>query len=180
LHLSQALFVLGLFIDIVGAFVLAQGFIVKRLHTLTWEGTSGYGSPPNIRYIASSLAQKADAQVGFGILACGFLLQTLDYLTLSFAEPLHSSISRTCVLVASVAIAGTLYLASVGVRRALTRRYSRNMIPHVLRGTGEATPNTNWVQHVVAQLAPQDRQREGETDSAFVGRILGAYPANAT
>ena len=179
MHLSQALFVLGLFIDIVGAFVLAQGFIVKRLHTLTWEGTSGYGSPPNIRYIASSLAQKADAQVGFGILACGFLLQTVDYLTLSVAEPLDTSISRICVLLASVAIAGTLYLASVGVRRALTRRYSRNMIPHVLRGTGEATPNADWVRHVVDHLAPQDRQQEEETDSAFISRILGAYPANA-
>ncbi len=174
MQLAQALFVLGLFVDIVGAFVLAQGFIVKRLDSLTWEGTSGFGSPPNIRYISSMIAQKADAQVGFGVLAIGFMLQTLDYLLVSPA--MSFSLAPWIVLTLSLLVSSLVFATTVILRRLLATRYRGKLLPLIVRSAGETTPNPNWVRFVIDHLAPEGKQGSGESDAAFVRRVLETYP----
>ena len=170
LNCAQTSFVVGLAVDIVGAYVLAQGYIVKRLPDFTLEGTSGYGSPPNVRYIASAVAQKADAQVGFVILALGFCLQSFDYLALDQnAPPVLSTITALAV---AVLAASTVSLLGWLVRKTLVTRYRSTMIALVLMRTDR---EVRWVRHVVEYLAPREAQRESEPDDAFVQRIVTKF-----
>jgi hypothetical protein len=169
---AQALFVGGLTLDIVGAFVLARGFIVQDLDKLTLEGTSGFGSPPNIRYIASAVAQKADAEVGFWVLALGFLTQALDYIFFDQNAP-----GKLATIDVAAGAAGLAIIAS-GVaqeaRSALLARHARMMVTHVLRQS--SNDDTEWVRAVIRHLAPRDMQRARvETDEAFLRRIQNKY-----
>lgn len=171
LNYAQTGFVLGLAIEIGGAFVLAQGLIAKRLRELTLEGTSGYGSPPNVRYIANVVAQKADAQVGFSTLVFGFSVQALDYLLVDQSGP--PRLSAAAVALIAVVSASAVSLVGRVIRTALLAHHRSEMVRHVL--TRSSSREAGWIRLVVEHLAPQEAQGAGESDDAFVQRIVTKF-----
>jgi hypothetical protein len=171
MSLASALFVFGLMLDILGAFYLAQSFISKNLEDLTFEGTSGYGSPPNLRYIRSNLYQKAEAQVGFCLLTIGFVLQSLDYFFLGNDNP--TSIRSHCVLASVLALGVGMFLIAKFVRNRLFTSYARKMAIIVIRERKpEGERNDSWILTVALYLLPQIKRYTNESDHSFANRVL--------
>lgn len=171
MSLASTLFVFGLTLDILGAFYLAQSFITKNLEDLTFEGTSGYGSPPNLRYIRSNLYQKAEAQIGFSLLAIGFVLQSFDYFFLSTDQlPFLNTISVLACVVVLIVVA--LFLARL-IRARLFTLYAKRMTRIVIQ---ESKPvgerNDSWIAVVAQYLLPTLKQASNEDDHSFADRIL--------
>jgi hypothetical protein len=166
--LSNALFVVGLTIDIIGAYYLAQGFITKDLDGLTFEGTSGYGSPPNLRYIKGSLYQKAEAQIGFFLLAIGFFLQMVDYVL--FNAKTIQTVPVWGVILGEVTIAICIIGIARYARRRLFETYSRKMARIVL--SLDNLQENVWRIEVARYLLPSLRRNRSETEDSFVRRIL--------
>jgi hypothetical protein len=171
MSLSSALFVFGLTLDILGAYYLAQSFITKNLEDLTFEGTSGYGSPPNLRYIKSNLLQKAEAQIGFSLLALGFILQSFDYFFFS-SEQSHL-LSSTSVLLCVVVLLLLTFLLAGFIKGKLFARYAKRMAAIVIRESKpEGERNDSWITKVAGYLLPDLRPAPNENDRSFVDRIL--------
>ena len=165
--IDKILFVSGLTLDIVGALFLAQGLMSKRLDRLTYEGTSGFGSPPNLRYISSALEQKAEAQIGFCLLALGFVVQSLDYFL--FDPPSSWILPRSVVLIAAIAFGLTTYSIGRRVGRMLLRRSSVRMAAWVL--TEKLSDDPSWTVQVADHLLPWFARGSTEDDAAFAVRV---------
>lgn len=171
MSLANAFFVFGLTLDVLGAFYLAQSFITKGLEYLTFEGTSGYGSPPNLRYIRSSLYQKAEAQIGFCLLATGFVLQSFDYFFLSKED--STSINIYCVLASVLAIGVGGFAAARVVRNRLFTSYARRMAFIVIRESKpEGERDDHWILIVAQYLLPRFERAPNEDDHSFANRVL--------
>jgi|ERR1043166_6220559 hypothetical protein len=169
--IERILFVVGLLFDICGAFFLAQSFIAKNLEDLTFEGTSGYGSPPNLRYIRSNLFQKAEAWIGFVMLAMGFMLQSNDYFL--FASPSKYTMSTSVVILFLLGL--LILLCSLGgfVRTKLFNHYAFKMAAIVIRETPpKGERDDSWIITVGKYLLPQFKRQPNEDDQTFSDRML--------
>ncbi len=171
MSIVNAFFVFGLTLDVLGAFYLAQSFITKGLEDLTFEGTSGYGSPPNLRYIRSNLYQKAEAQIGFFLLATGFILQAFDYIYLNKSDSL--TIDTYYVLIGVLLISVVGFLLARVVRNKLFTRYARRMAFIVIRESKpENFRNDKWIVTVAHYLLPKLEREPNEDDQSFASRVL--------
>ncbi len=176
MSLEKYLFVVGLTFDIVGAFYLAQSFITKDLDELIYEGTSGYGHPPNVRYIKSVLLQKAEAQIGFFLLLFGFSLQSSDYLLTYVVSPII--IPFTWIMVISVVLVLSLLVICRFIRELLFARYARKMSFKVIyKRNNDIEPDDNWILFVAKILLPQLKRQPNEDDESYVKRILSELKA---
>jgi hypothetical protein len=171
MNFANALFVFGLTLDILGAFYLAQSFITKNLEDLTFEGTSGYGSPPNLRYIRSNLYQKAEAQIGFILLTFGFALQSLDYFFLSSERsPLISTISVLCFVIALIIV---VLLMAMFVRAKLFQFYAKRMAHFVIQWSiSVGDSDDEWIMAIADYLLPTIKRTSNETEHSFVERVI--------
>ena len=168
MSLTSVIFVFGLTIDIMGAYYLAQGFITKDLDSLVFEGTSGYGSPPNLRYIRSALLQKAEAWIGFSCLTFGFALQMVDYLA---AEDFKGCVlPRSIVLLGVIIVVSVVRLAGGIARKRLFERYGKNMAQVIF--AQDQFNESSWRVSVAEYLLPKMVREGAETDDAFADRIL--------
>ena len=71
--------ILGLSLDILGAFFLAKSFITKQLSEIQKETMSMIGT--NYHATLSLCKQKQEAQWGFGLLLTGFIFQIASYIS---------------------------------------------------------------------------------------------------
>jgi len=154
MNLVSVLFVFGLTLDILGAYFLAQGFITKNLDDLTFEGTSGYASPPNLRYIKSNLYQKAEAQIGFVFLMFGFILQSFDYFVLTSDHSL--TVSPCNVILSIIGLVAISFVSAKFIRARLFASYAKKMARIVvLASKPEAEWSDSWITTVDQYLLPR-------------------------
>jgi len=171
MNIVNAIFINGLTLDILGAYYLAQSFITKDIEDLTFEGTSGYGSPPNLRYIRSNLYQKAEARIGFGCLFSGFLLQSLDYFILE--SELTIELPRLGVFIFNLLFGFTLYEIMSIVKHKIFKKYGKKMSLILLKEyPKDYEPEDEWIKNVAIYLLPQINQKQNETDNEYSTRIL--------
>lgn len=171
MSLANALFVFGLTLDILGAYYLAQSFITKGLEDLTFEGTAGYGSPPNLRYIRSNLYQKAEAIIGFTLLALGFGLQSFDYFFFSREQSI--SFLPICVFLYVLVLAVVVILTATFLRRRLFTSYGKRMAYIVIKSSKpEGERNDTWIVTVSEYLLPRLKRAPSEDEHAFANRVL--------
>jgi len=67
---------IGIVFDIIGAFFLAQSFILKKTDRIVKEASSFYDGNPFL--LPSFIIQRIEAKTGFGFLMLGFLLQMIS------------------------------------------------------------------------------------------------------
>ena len=158
----------GLASDILGGLFLAKGFMVKSLKTIRKEGGTYFGS--NLFLRDSFIKQRAEAWVGGGFLALGFLLQFLSY-ALRIPYGLRDLLMTLVVLAALFVLLLTLIrcvshniikkLNFTELEREILKceKSYQSQIHHNLKGWGE-------------ELNLQ--QLGGESDSDFLGRIKAA------
>ncbi len=171
MSIEKIIFVFGLTLDILGAFWLAKSFIVKNLQDLTFEGTSGYGSPPNLRYIKSNLLQKSEAQIGFSFLAMGFILQSHDYFFLSS----FSNFTIQGIVVGSILVilAFVINWIAKHVQKLLFNYYGKRMAAIVIRRTPpEGERDDDWIITVAEYLIPMIQKNPDEDNHSFADRVL--------
>lgn len=70
--------IVGLYLDVLGAFFLAKGFLIKSIKEITKESGTFYG---HNSFLSNSLIrQKWDVIFGFSLIGMGFLFQLAYYL----------------------------------------------------------------------------------------------------
>ena len=88
--------IFGLFLDIIGAYFLAQSFITKNLEDVVCEswGNKGGKYPGGLSdNLGISLYQQSvEARTGFLVLTCGFLLQGIGNIYPAFKTPSYVAI----------------------------------------------------------------------------------------
>ncbi len=169
--ITSFIFIIGLLFDIIGAFFLAQSFIRKNLADLTYEGTSGYGSPPNLPYIKSSIVQKAEAKIGFGFLTTGFILQSLDYFYTDRLSVRQIEISFVILLLLLI----LLLIPSLGfiLKKLLLKKYGFKMALIVVKIKNlELEQNHTYTVKVAEYLVPSFKRIKNEGDGSFAERFL--------
>jgi len=67
----------GLLLDIIGAFFLSQGFVLKQPEDVVREASSFWNGNPF--FLKSAISQRIEARVGFIFLLLGFVGQFLSY-----------------------------------------------------------------------------------------------------
>jgi len=170
IQLSTYFFVIGLTFDICGAWFLAQSFIRKRLDKLVWEGTSGWGSPPNLGYIKSVLEQKAEAYIGFFMLAMGYFLQGIDYI----ASPTLAKYEIAPFVAATVFVAvgiGSIIMGTFA-SKIIFRYFAKPMSRVILEAMPDSATEYSWVQNVCSEFMPEIRPMPSESKEEFVSRAL--------
>ena len=110
---------IGLCLDIIGAFFLAQGFVMKRREEIGRETRSYYDGNPFL--LRSATQQAVEARVGFVFLALGFLGQLISQLTWFSADAAQFPIE---IGIGSVAV----FAAAATVTRTFKRRLSQRVV----------------------------------------------------
>lgn len=160
---------IGLLMDIVGAFLLAESFVLKRRDQIVRETNSYWdGNPYSLR---SACYQAIEARAGFAHLALGFSAQFVSY-----TDRLQQGPNR---LVLACVIGGLLYGAlAVTVVHRVARWYSRRttsteMADGVERQLGEAE-DADKLQSLASFYAPVFDlvQMPGESAADFAARII--------
>ena len=67
---------IGIIFDIIGAFFLAQSFLLKKTDRIVKEASSFFDGNPFL--LPSFIIQRIEAKTGFGFLMLGFLLQMIS------------------------------------------------------------------------------------------------------
>lgn len=75
MQINHFLSLIGLLLDIIGAFFLAKSFIFKKIEAIKKEGSTTYKSNPH--FIKSMIFQRIEAKCGFVYLFLGFSGQCL-------------------------------------------------------------------------------------------------------
>ena len=118
----------GLALDIVGALFLAKGFMLKNPQAAYYESLMIAGG--NGHVLKSSLLQRAEAQVGAGLLVLGFLFQIWGNLHggIAAAQPgWVDSVPRMLLVVMGASTVGLAWwrLASLSARVKFYRIFFR-------------------------------------------------------
>src|SRR3990172_4203889 len=160
----------GLALDIVGAVILAKGFILKIPQSAYYEALMIFGS--NSHLLKSSILQRAEAQVGASLLVLGFLLQMWGNLHggIAATEPgWVDSVARMLFIgmVAVAIAAGWLCLALSGARTTFYRIFFRNFsAQNMLKPqASDATWYHRW------SLLLDIKRRYGESDEQLLARL---------
>jgi len=164
----------GLSFDIVGALVLAKGFMLKAPHSAYYESLMIYGG--NKHLLKSALEQRAEAQVGAGLLVLGFFLQMWGNLHggISANEPgwIDSTPRLLIVVAVSCVFGGLLLYCNVRAARA---RFYRMFFHNYAKDTKlTIEPGDPTKMERMGELLGIARKR-GETDEQFLGRIQDRY-----
>lgn len=160
----------GLALDLVGAVVLAKGFMFKNPQAAHYESLSIVGSNPFV--LRSSLLQRGEACVGAVLLVVGFLLQIWGNLHggIAASEPgWINSLSRMllismgAVAVATISVCLVTYNAKAKFHRILFRDVSDDV-------KLKPTPSdSTWYDRM--SLLLELKRHRGETDAELLTRI---------
>lgn len=169
MHPYDFIFV-GLALDLVGAVVLAKGFMFKNPQAAHYESLSIVGSNPFL--LKSSILQRGEACVGAALLVVGFLLQIWGNLHggIAASEPgwVNSLGRMLVVLIGAVAVAIVLVsLVTSNARAKFRRIFFRNVSVEVRL---KPTPSDlTW--HDRMSLLLDLKRHRGETDAELFTRI---------
>jgi len=160
----------GLALDIVGAVVLAKGFMLKNPQVAYYEGLMIVGV--NSHLLQTSLLQRAEAQVGAGLLVLGFALQVWGNLHggIEATGPgWVDSITRMLIVVlgAVVVAAVWLYVALSRARAKFYRIFFRNFSAEAI--LIPQAQDTTWYHRM--SLLLNIKRRRGESDVQFLPRL---------
>jgi hypothetical protein len=162
---------IGLCLDVIGAFFLAESFLLKRREDIARDSGTYFGSNPFM--LRSALSQAIEARIGFGFLGLGFVGQFLSQSGWFAARPARAptAIVVVALVLWCVAFVVVRLLARNFSRRAVARAWKESMIPALQQ------PDTQPPEHrqelatlwgSVLFLA----QGTDETDDAFVQRVI--------
>lgn len=117
--------VLGLFLDIIGAYFLAQGFITKNLEDIVCEswGSEGGKYPGGLsENLSISLYQQSvEARTGFLILALGFILQGIGNIYPAFEAPHYTGIGLILLIFLIIIIVHKILLVPERISRKIEK-----------------------------------------------------------
>lgn len=160
---------IGLWLDIIGAFFLAESFILKKRPEIAREARTYIGGNPFL--LRSASYQAIEARSGFAFLFLGAVGQLLGQ-----TDIFHAGVARVSICFVLVAIFLSLLIYSLV--KILFRRYSRGMV-----ADGWATMmanelnDTNKTQEEKMKSALRFgfwldlKQRRNEMDEVFVARM---------
>ena len=160
----------GLALDVVGAMVLAKGFMLKDPQAAYYEGLMIFGSNPHL--LKSALLQRAEARVGAGFLIIGFLLQIWGSLHggIAASEPgwINSTWRVLGVLAAAAGLAWLLLCIMLQRARAqlyhiFFRKYSQE------EKLNPVANDPSWFDRFAKLL--DVRRRWGESDADLLIRL---------
>jgi len=166
INLSQCVSVIGIYFDIVGAYYLAQGFINKKPKYLLNETAITHGNLNNIYSLRSFLEQKAEAIIGFILLAFGFSLQMIAVI---FAS--EYSLTTPTLMAITISILILIHSIPKALIACLARKYKLNFAMFIFN-LSEKTAFTNddgTVDIFIKQLVGIKR-KEGEGVDDYINR----------
>ena len=160
----------GLALDIVGAVVLAKGFMLKNPQEAYYEALMIAGG--NSHLLKSSLLQRAEAQVGAGLLVSGFLFQIWGNLHggIAAAQPgcVDSVPRMLLVVIGAVAVALAWWrLASLSARAKFYRIFFRKFSAEAKLSLQTSDPT---LCHRLSLLLDV-KLRRGESDAQHMARL---------
>jgi hypothetical protein len=168
MHPYDFIFV-GLALDLVGAVVLAKGFMFKNPQAAHFESLTIVGSNPFL--LKSSILQRGEACAGAGLLVAGFLLQIWGNLDggIAASEPgwVNSLGRMLLVAIAAVAVAIALVCLVTSNARAKFYHIFFRQFPADAR---LPTPSDPTWHDRMSLLLDLKRQR-GETDAELFTRL---------
>jgi hypothetical protein len=143
LHISDALavedlFLMGLGLDIAGAFLLTRGVLESPARFLDSAGTYlGY----NPFQLVERARGRADALLGVGSLVLGFAVQAVGYFAAlaTDGESPHGWLAAAIGVAVGAAAAGVV----LALHRLLRERIAIRVLVHIALAFGEATPGWN-------------------------------------
>lgn len=161
----------GLALDLVGAVVLGKGFMFKNPQASYFESLMIFDGNPHI--LKSSLVQRAEAQIGAGLLVLGFLFQIWGNLHggIAAAEPGWVNSLERMLLVLVVVVLATIivmYLATLNARAKFYRIFFRNF--SVDAALQPPSNDATWYERL-SLILDLRRLRRGESDADFLLRL---------
>ena len=160
----------GLAFDVVGAVVLAKGFMLKDPQDAYYEGLPVFGG--NNLLLKSALLQRGEARVGGGLLIVGFLLQMWGNLHGGIAATQPGWINSTGRMVLAVAasvvlgvllVKATAHRAKAQFYRIFFRNYSGQTKLHPTEG------DATWFDRTGRFL--DVKRRRGESNEQLLSRL---------
>lgn len=117
--------VLGLFLDIIGTYFLAQSFITKNLEDIVCEswGNEGGKYPGGLsENLSISLYQQSvEARTGFLILALGFILQGIGNIYPAFEAPRYAGIGLILLILIVIIVVHKILLVPERIFKKLEK-----------------------------------------------------------
>jgi hypothetical protein len=169
------LFLIGLALDLVGAYILARGLLATPDTIVVRSGTY-LGSNPLVA--VQGAEDRVDGRFGVGALLSGFSLQALGYfLDLALAPSDETSLGHALLALALAASLGGGVV--VAWRHLRDRLVSRTLVSMArLSVTRGDRPPERMEDPSAAQLASYGRvwrrdAHENETDHDYVRRVFG-------
>jgi hypothetical protein len=159
----------GLAFDIVGAVILAMGFMAKRPQLAYFEAMTVVGA--NNHLLKSALLQRADAQVGASLLVLGFLLQIWGNLHGGIAATAPGwvdSVESTGLLVVVCALVAWVFLK---IARSCARREYYRIIFRNWDGQELASQPQDKTWLARCADAFDLKRMAGEKDEEFFARL---------
>lgn len=169
MHPYDIIFV-GLITNVIGAVILAKGFMFKQPRDAHFETMMVPSFNPH--FLKSALLQRVEAQIGAAFLVLGFMLQIWGNLHGGIAASRPGYIDSTSsvllvVLLAAIAAAAVLSGVSACARAKFYRVFFRNYTP-----AWALTPQPNDHTYYDRISALLDlRRRRGELDNQFLERL---------
>ncbi len=160
----------GLALDLVGAVLLAKGFMFKNPQASYFESLMIYGRNPHV--LKSSLVQRAEAQIGAALLVLGFLFQICGNLHggIAATEPGWVNSPERMLLVLFVVVIATiivLYLATSSAHAQFYRIFFRDF--SVDAALKPPSNDATWYERL--SLILDLRRHRGESDADFLPRL---------
>ncbi len=118
--------ILGLFLDIIGAYFLAQSFITKNLEDIVCEswGNKGEKYPGGLSdNLGLGLYQQSiEARTGFLVLAFGFILQGIGSIYPTFKTPPCIAIGFILLILLAIIIVHKILLKPEKISKKLEKK----------------------------------------------------------
>lgn len=138
---------LGLLLGIIGAFFLAESFILKRIARVVKESSTYFNGNPFLLY--SNIVQRIEARTGFGFLAFGFFLQFV-----ANTSPVRQGQSSYLwillgMVIGAVAFGLVRVVSRKRARREVAKQFGEGMIKALedLKRSGDAARLKDLVKH---------------------------------
>jgi hypothetical protein len=165
------LFVVGLALDITGAYLLAVGLLVSSRTIALLSGQFWDYHPGDA---INRVENRIDAEFGVVALGLGFLLQAMGYVVVLLGADASTGLAEGLIgLALGVVAAGAVLLAW----RRMKPRRTRMLLPSVALAHGDEEGG-RWTQGRAAMLLACGRRlghepRDGEGKIAYMRRVFG-------
>ena len=165
------LFVLGLALDITGAWLLAKGLLVSPRTIAAVSGSYWDFNPGDA---INRVENRVDAEFGVVALGVGFLLQAMGYVAILLGADSSSGLAEGLIgLLVGVMAAGVVLLA----HRRDTPRRVRSLLPPIALAHG-AEEEGKWTQGRAGMLLACGQRlghppQEDEGKVAYMRRVFG-------